>query len=197
MINRYDRDDLVIYDNKFNFKTQGEDMDENAPEEIGRDDDKIYLWKMDNSNSKKEIGLAVSYYDQKLGPQFLGIAYNFSMFDNLTQYAVLQDSITSKSEELIIFVENKAGVRYKVYIKKFKIINKGARGGQNRYALLIFLPEEINELEINTDDIIDDFIEKIQSGIDIESVLKAWHILINDLQGFISTGIQRIQKLKI
>ncbi|MHA1872214.1 MAG: hypothetical protein ACTSXF_14805, partial [Promethearchaeota archaeon] len=69
-------------------------------------ENKNYLWKQQGERTTKEIGLAISHYNQKLGPQFVGVAYNLSMFDNLTQYAILHDSLTSRSKELIMFIKN-------------------------------------------------------------------------------------------
>ncbi|MHA1563073.1 MAG: hypothetical protein ACTSPA_13225 [Promethearchaeota archaeon] len=44
---------------------------------------------------ENEIGIAVSHYHSKLGPMFLATQFNFDLFDRITQYNILQDSISS------------------------------------------------------------------------------------------------------
>ncbi|MHA1820209.1 MAG: hypothetical protein ACTSU2_07485 [Promethearchaeota archaeon] len=160
-------------------------------------ENKNYLWKQQGERATKEIGLAISHYNQKLGPQFVGVAYNLSMFDNLTQYAILHDSLTSRSKELIMFIKNKAGQKYKTYVRKFNIYDNSISGGMKKYALLIILPQKIVNLKIDVNDIIEDFIEKMQNRVNIGDILKAWHILLNDLQGFISIDTEDPKIFKI
>ena len=103
----------------------------------------------EESNSLKEIGLAISHYHHKLGPRFVGISYDFTHFDSLTQYNILQDSISSRSEELALFLENKNLQKYIIHIKKIKILDPSARGGVQRYAVVLFIPAAVNNLQVN------------------------------------------------
>ena len=133
-----------------------------------------------------EIGIAVSHYHSKLGPMFLAIQFDFSRFDRINQYNILQDSISSRSDNLSLFVENKAGIPYRVRIRKVKVQDSQARGGVKRYALLLIIPDNIKKLEISMEDISEDIVEKLSQGAYINQCLKAWGTLINDIHGPVS-----------
>lgn len=139
----------------------------------------------EESNIQSEIGLAISHYHHKLGPRFVGISYDFTHFDSLTQYNILQDSISSRSEELALFLTNKKSKKYIIHIKKIKILDPTARGGVQRYAVVLFIPASV-ELQVNINDVAEDFKEKLSMGENIENILRAWHTLINDMDGVIS-----------
>ncbi len=132
---------------------------------------------------ENEIGIAVSHYHSKLGPMFLEINFNFSLFDRITQYNILQDSISSRSDDLSLFASTKEGISYTIRIKKVKVEDSLARGGVKRYALLLIIPSNIKKLEINIDDISEDIVEKLTQGAYITQCLKAWVTLINDIHG--------------
>lgn len=135
----------------------------------------------------KEIGIACSHYDHKLGPRFIGVSYDFAMFSSLTQYNILQDSISSRSEELALFLQDANSTRYVIHIKKISVLDSKARGGIQRYALLLFLPtNSIGNMPIEIAEIADDLKQKLSMGEEIETVLKAWHMLLNDIAGIIS-----------
>ena len=146
----------------------------------------------EESDLQREIGLAISHYHHKLGPRFVGISYDFARFDSLAQYNILQDSISSRSEELALFIENKKSKKYIIHIKKIKVLDPAARGGVQRYAVVLFIPAEIN-LQINISDVAEDFKEKLSIGENIENVLRAWHTLINDMDGVISANTGQIK----
>ncbi len=141
----------------------------------------------EESNIQSEIGLAISHYHHKLGPRFVGISYDFTNFDSLAQYNILQDSISSRSEELALFLTNKKSQKYIIHIKKIKILDPTARGGVQRYAVVLFIPAAIDlHLQVNINDVAEDFKEKLSMGENIENILRAWHTLINDMDGVIS-----------
>jgi len=135
---------------------------------------------------ENEIGIAVSHYHSKLGPMFLAIQFDFSQFDRVSQYNILQDSISSRSENLSLYVKNKENIPYRVRIKKVKVEDSQARGGVKRYALLLIIPSNIKKLEISLDDISEDIVEKLSQGVYINQCLKAWGTLINDIHGPVS-----------
>ncbi len=143
--------------------------------------------------SQEEIGLAISQYHHKLGPRFIGISYDFSTFDSLTQYNILQDSISSRSDELALFMQNKFKKNYIIHIKKIKVLDPKARGGVQRYAVVLFIPSNTRSLPIGIADIANDLKEKISMGENIENVLRAWHTLINDMGGMISPDVGQIK----
>ena len=132
---------------------------------------------------ENEIGIAVSHYHSKLGPMFLAIQFDFSLFDRITQYNILQDSISSRSNDLSLFASTKEKVQYTIRIKKVKIKDPNARGGVKRYALLLIIPSAIKKLEIDIDDISEDITEKLSQGAYINQCLKAWGTLLNDIHG--------------
>ena len=132
---------------------------------------------------ENEIGIAVSHYHAKLGPMFLAIHFDFDLFDRITQYNILQDSISSRSDNLSLFASSKEDISYTIRIKKVKVEDASARGGIKRYALLLIIPSNITKLEIGIDDISDDIVEKISQGVYINQALKAWSTLINDIHG--------------
>ncbi|MHA1730229.1 MAG: hypothetical protein ACTSWY_16080 [Promethearchaeota archaeon] len=141
---------------------------------------------------QNEIGLAISHYHHKLGPRFVGISYNFTTFDSLNQYNILQDSISSRSDELALFLPNKFSERYMIHIKKIKLLDPKARGGVQRYAVLLFIPENV-KLSISIHDIAEDLKEKLSMSESIENVLRAWHTLLNDMKGVISPEVGQIK----
>ena len=58
-------------------------------------------------DTENEIGVALSHYHHKLGPQFVGINGPLAKnFDSINQYNILQDSISSRSEDLALFVSD-------------------------------------------------------------------------------------------
>ncbi|MHA1510861.1 MAG: hypothetical protein ACTSRX_03980 [Promethearchaeota archaeon] len=136
---------------------------------------------------ENEIGIAVSHYHSKLGPMFLATQFNFDLFDRITQYNILQDSISSsRSDNLSLYVSSKESISYTVRIKKVKVEDSTARGGIKRYALLLIIPSNIKELAIDLADISDDIVEKLSQGAYINQCLKAWGTLINDIHGPVS-----------
>ncbi len=151
-------------------------------------------------NSNLEIGIALSHYHQKLGPQFVGISFNFSNFDSVIQYNVLQDSITSRSNDLALFIKNKNNMKYTVEISKIKISDPSARGGVQRYAVVILVPNKLKDFIIDIKEISDDFVKKLNYGANVQQSLKAWYIILNeqfediDLKG---DKLTIIRKMKI
>ncbi len=146
--------------------------------------------------SPKEIGIACSHYDHKLGPRFIGVSYDFNTFSSLTQYNILQDSISSRSEELALFLQDSNSVRYVIHIKKISVLDSKARGGIQRYALLLFLPtRSIGNFPIEIAEIADDLKQKLSMGAEIETVLKAWHMLLNDIAGIISMEDAQVKQI--
>jgi hypothetical protein len=144
----------------------------------------------------KEIGIACSHYDHKLGPRFIGVSYDFKTFSSLTQYNILNDSISSRSEELALFLQDSNGTRYVIHIKKISVLDSKARGGIQRYALLLFIPiKTIGTFPIEIAEIADDLKQKLSMGEDIETVLKAWHMLLNDIAGVISIEDAKIKQI--
>jgi len=135
---------------------------------------------------ENEIGIAVSHYHSKLGPMFLAINFDFNLFDRVSQYNILQDSISSRSDNLSLFASTKEKIDYTVRIKKVKVEDSQARGGIKRYALLLIIPSNIKKLEISLDDISEDIVEKLSQGAYINQCLKAWGTLINDIHGPVS-----------
>ncbi|MBN2157501.1 MAG: hypothetical protein JW776_15755 [Candidatus Lokiarchaeota archaeon] len=147
-------------------------------------------------NYPSEIGIACSHYDHKLGPQFIGVSYDFSTFSSLTQYNILQDSISSRSDELALFLTDSKGVKYIIHIKKISVLDSKARGGIQRYALLLFLPiNTIGVLPIDIEEIAEDLKQKLSMGEDIKTVLKAWHMLMNDIAGIISVEDAEVKQI--
>ena len=132
---------------------------------------------------ENEIGIAVSHYHSKLGPMFLAIHFDFDLFDRITQYNILQDSISSRSDNLSLFASSKENISYTIKIKKVKVEDATARGGVKRYALLLIIPSNIKKLEIGIEDISEDIVEKLTQGAYINQALKAWATLINDIHG--------------
>ena len=134
-------------------------------------------------DTQNEIGIAVSHYHHKLGPQFTGISFDFSTFDSISQYNILQDSISSRSDELAIFTKSKEKHPFTVLIKKIKIADPRARGGLQRYAVVLIIPSELKTFEFDIQEISDDLQEKLQHGANIHQALQAWHTLLNDTYG--------------
>ena len=145
-----------------------------------------------------EIGIALSHYHHKLGPQFVGISFDFTPFDNISQYNILQDSISSRSENIALFLDNKEGTPYTIHIKKIKILDPLARGGVQRYAIVLLTPSNLSKFEFNLDEIAEDLIEKISQGANINQALKAWYTLLNDSFGTIGPEeqIHVVRRLK-
>ena len=128
-----------------------------------------------------EIGVALSHYHHKLGPQFVGISFDFSMFDSIVQYNILQDSISSRSSDIALFVTNKQDISYQVRVKKIKIDDPMARGGVQRYAVLLIVPDVVEEdFDVNIDEICDDFVDKLSHGGNVHQSLSAWSTILND-----------------
>ncbi|MHA1674723.1 MAG: hypothetical protein ACTSYI_13975 [Promethearchaeota archaeon] len=134
-----------------------------------------------------EIGIALSHYHNKLGPQFVGISFNFIAFDSISQYNILQDSISSRSNDLALFVENKRGTAYTIRIKKINIKDPSARGGVQRYGICLMAPSNLFKFELNMDEISEDIVEKLSAGANINMALKAWYTMLNDTYGRISS----------
>ena len=149
-----------------------------------------------DDNIPKEIGIACSHYDHKLGPRFMGVSYDFTTFSSLTQYNILQDSISSRSEELALFLQDVNSTRYVIHIKKISVLDSKARGGIQRYALLLFLPtSSIGSMPIEIGEIAEDLKQKLSMGEDIETVMKAWHMLLNDIAGIISVEDAEVKQI--
>ncbi|MHA1521042.1 MAG: hypothetical protein ACTSRK_12735 [Promethearchaeota archaeon] len=134
-------------------------------------------------NDNTEIGIALSHYHHKLGPQFVGISFDFTTFDNISQYNILQDSISSRSNDLALFVDNKQGISHTIRIKKIKILDPLARGGVQRYAIVLITPSNLSNFEFSMEEISEDFVEKLSQGANINQALKAWYTLLNDSFG--------------
>ena len=130
-----------------------------------------------------EIGIALSYDHNELGSQFLGISINFAAFDSILQYNILQDSISSRTNDLALFVDNKNGTPYTIRIKKFKAVDPSSPKGWKRFTIVLIIPSDTPHFDIEIDAIAEDFGEKISQGIDIDHALKAWYILLNDCFG--------------
>ncbi len=130
-----------------------------------------------------EIGIALSYNHNELGSQFLGISINFAAFDSILQYNILQDSISSRTNDLALFVDSKHGTPYTIRIKKFKTVDPLSPKGWKRFTIVLIIPSNTPHFDIEIDAIAEDFGEKISQGIDIDHSLKAWYILLNDCFG--------------
>jgi len=146
---------------------------------------------------ENEIGIAVSHYHSKLGPMFLATQFDFSLFDRISQYNILQDSISSRSNNLSLFVSTKNDIPYTIRIKKVKVEDPQARGGIKRYALLLIIPNNIKKLEIDLEDISEDIVEKLSQGSYINQCLKAWGTLINDIHGPVSFEMESSESEEI
>ncbi len=133
-----------------------------------------------------EIGIALSHYHHKLGPQFVGISFNFTCFDSISQYNILQDSISSRSNDLALFVNNKEATPYTIRIKKIKILDPLARGGVQRYAVVLLIPSDLQKFDFNIEEIAEDLVDKLSQGANIHQSLNAWHTLLNDQFGAIT-----------
>lgn len=130
-----------------------------------------------------ELGVAVSHYHQKLGPQFVSISFDFTKFDNITQYNILQDSISTRSNDLALFISTKEDIEYIIRIKKMKIQDPQARGGIQRYALLFLIPKGIELSELFLESVYDDIKQKLMQGRLLRPVLQSWHKKINERYG--------------
>ena len=144
---------------------------------------------------ENEIGIAVSHYHSKLGPMFLAINFDFNLFDRITQYNILQDSISSRSDNLSLFASTKESIDYTIRIKKVKVKDALARGGIKRYALLLIIPSNIKKLEIDLEDISEDIVEKLSQGAYINQCLKAWGTLINDIHGPVNFELESSEEI--
>ena len=141
-----------------------------------------------DGNGEKEIGIALSHYHHKLGPQFVGINGPLAtQFDSITQYNVLQDSISSRSIDLALFVKDKMQTEYTIRIKKIKIIDPLARGGVQRYAVVLIIPSNLEVFEFDIEEIADDVVDKLSQGANINTCLNAWYTLLNDQYGKVKT----------
>lgn len=147
---------------------------------------------------ESEIGIALSHYHHKLGPQFVGISFDFTSFDSISQYNILQDSISSRSNDLALFVDNKNGSPYTIRIKKIKILDPIARGGVQRYAIVLIIPSNLPDFDFNIEEIAEDLIDKISQGANIHQSLNAWHTLLNDQYGKIAKeeSLEMVRRLK-
>ena len=150
-------------------------------------------------NEEKEIGIALSHYHHKLGPQFVGIhGPLLTSFDSMTQYNVLQDSISSRSQDLALYVNDKNNDQYIIRIKKIKIIDPLARGGIQRYAVILIIHESLKWAKFEIDEIADDIVNKISQGASANTCLTAWYTILNDLYGKINLDeeVQMIHSLE-
>ena len=128
---------------------------------------------------------------------FLSINFNFDIFDRVTQYNILQDSISSRSDNLSLYASTNSEekIPYRIRIKKVKVKDALARGGIKRYALLLIIPDSIKKLEIELDDITEDIIEKLSQGAYINHCLKAWGTLINDIHGPVNFEMDNFEEI--
>ncbi len=134
----------------------------------------------DSDSNEVEIGLAISHYHHKLGPQFAEISFDFSKFDKTTQYNLLQDSISTRCKELMLFVKDLFNRRYNIFVKKIKIEDPHARGGVQRYALIILVPSRVNDFSLDIEQMVDDFKDDLyHGGISLSEKLDKWHNIIN------------------
>jgi hypothetical protein len=158
----------------------------------------INLQTSTGQDDSREIGICLSHYHHKLGPQFVAISFDFSHFDSISQYNILQDSISSRSNDLALFLDNNHGTPYTVRIKKIKILDPLARGGVQRYAIVLIIPSDTPKMDLSIEEIADDLIEKINQGANISQSLSAWHTLLNDQFGEISTEneIEIVRKIE-
>lgn len=136
------------------------------------------------TSKPKEIGIALSHYHQKIGPRFVGIFYDFSKFSTLAQYNILSDSISSRSDELVFFVENLNKEKFTIHVKKINVIDTSARGNIQKFAVLLFIPPSSNEFRFFFNGIIDKIVEDIKKtlieGMDLRKNMKKWYSLLND-----------------
>lgn len=154
---------------------------------------------MSGESGDKEIGIALSHYHHKLGPQFVGINGPLATnFDSITQYNVLQDSISSRSTDLALFVKDKTHSSYTIRIKKVKILDPLARGGVQRYAIVLIIPSNLEVFEFDIEEIADDIVDKLSQGANINTCLKAWYTLLNDQYGKVQSEdeVQMIRRLE-
>ena len=152
-----------------------------------------------NSGGDCEIGIALSQYHHKLGPRFVEIFGPLSnSFDSVTQYNVLQDSITIRSTDLALYVRDKYENPYICRIRKIKIQDSVARGGIQRYAIILLLPQDLEVFGIEIDEISGDIIEKLTNGANVSSSLEAWYTILNDQFGKLETetDIKLIGRMK-
>ncbi|MHA1583668.1 MAG: hypothetical protein ACTSVU_02085 [Promethearchaeota archaeon] len=145
-----------------------------------------YHSKSPSNSQDLEIGLALSHYHHKLGPQFVGISGPLANnFDSISQYNILQDSISSRSLDLALFVKDKKGNPYTIRIKKIKILDPLARGGVQRYAIVLLIPSNLEVFSFDIDEISEDLVDKLSQGANISQSLHAWYTLLNDQYGHI------------
>ena len=141
-----------------------------------------------NSGSDCEIGIALSQYHHKLGPRYVEIFGPLSnSFDSVTQYNILQDSITSRSVDLAIFVKDNFDNAYIGRIRKIKVQDPLARGGVQRFAIILLLPQELEVFSVEMEEISEDIIEKLSNGANIGCSLEAWYTILNDQFGKLAT----------
>ncbi len=154
--------------------------------------------KLPLDESELEIGIALSHYHHKLGPQFVAISFDFSSFDSNSQYNILNDSISSHSNNLALFVDNMDNLSYTIRINKIKILDPHARGGVQRYALLLIIPSDLKNFDFNIEEISADLIDKLIQGANIHQSLNAWHTLLNDQFGTINheEELKVVRKIK-
>lgn len=135
------------------------------------------------ASKPEEIGLALSHYHQKIGPRFVGIFYDFSKFSTLAQYNILQDSISSRSDELVFFVSTKNNDKFTIHVKKINVIDASARGNIQKFAVLLFIPPSANEFRFFFNGIIDKIVEDIKiiltEGMDLRKNMKKWYSALN------------------
>ncbi|MHA1729333.1 MAG: hypothetical protein ACTSWY_11455 [Promethearchaeota archaeon] len=143
-------------------------------------------YSLKNDREGKEIGIALSQYHQKIGPRFVGISYDFSKFSTLTQYDILQDSVSSRSEELKLFVMNKNDEEFIVHIRKIRILDPLARGNVQKFAIILFIPLKLKNLHpyhIVINEISRIIKEKLSAGENIRGTMKKWYTQLNNKKG--------------
>ena len=132
-------------------------------------------------DTENEIGVALSHYHHKLGPQFVGINVPLAKsFDSINQYTILQDSISSRSEDLALFVSDKTNTPYTIRIRKIKVLDPLARGGVQRYAVVLIIPSNLEVFEFNIQEVAEDIVDKLSQVANIHQSLQAWYTLLND-----------------
>lgn len=97
-----------------------------------------------NQEIYSTIDVTVSHYHPKFGPIFLKSVPHLSLFSSSVQTQILQDSISSRNNAVVLFQFSKTSKKIPILCIKFSKIDHKARGGMLRYAFVIFLPSIIN-----------------------------------------------------
>ncbi|MCP4763814.1 MAG: hypothetical protein GY870_18730 [archaeon] len=135
--------------------------------------------RLDPNSNSEEIGLAFSHYHSKIGPKFIKIMFDYSKFDSLTQYNILQDSISTHSERVLFSQKDKKGLKYRFYTRKIRIFDSKARGGVQKLSLVLIFPESVSMWSYNLDEITEKIKESLLISKNIEKILLKWYNFFN------------------